>query len=199
VKVRGVVFLVVLGAGAGAAQEAARAPAAPGVEVISNSWRREVRNPALLEVPLVSSRNRNPDRAQKEVDQENNSRLKANRLLLPDPPAENTERSLEGASIVYVYEVRILNAGVQTIRRIDWQFDLLDQNTQQEIGHHTFISRTSIRSGKTTKLVERSRYSPASLVDVSKAVEKSPNQYAVRVIINRVEYDRGPAWVRTSN
>ena len=198
-KVLDSMLLMVLAAGATVAQDAASIPRAPGVEVISSSWRREVRNPALLEDPLVASQNRNPDRAQKEVDADNNSRLKANRLLLPDPPTENTERSLEGASIVYVYEVRILNAGAQTIRRIDWQFDLLDANTQQEVGHHTFMSRASIRPEKIAKLVARSRYSPASLIDVSKAVEKSPNQYAVRVIINRIEYDRGPDWVRTSN
>ena len=73
-------LLVVLAAGAAMAQDAAGIPKAPGVEVISNSWRREVRNPALLEDPLVANQNRNPDRAQKEVDQENNSRLKANRF-----------------------------------------------------------------------------------------------------------------------
>lgn len=195
-KVFEVMLLVIVAAAVAAPQEA---PPAPGVEVISNSWRREVRNPALLDDPQVFNQNRNPDRAQREVDQENNSRLKANRILLPETPTKKTQRSLEDPSVAYVYEVKILNTGGQTITRIDWQFDLLEANTKREVGHHTFTSRTNIQSGKAKKLVARSRSHPASLVDVANAGEKSPNQYAVRVIINRIEYDGGPAWVRTSN
>lgn len=193
-KVAGILLLLVLSGGALPAQTSDSAP----IEVLSNRWRREVRNPALLDDPLVSPGMRNPDRTAKAVDLENNARLKPNRILLPDSPQERTQRTAEDASIQYVYEVKILNTGRQTIRRIDWQFDLFEPTTQQLVGHHTFTSKTNVRFGKTAKLIERSRSSPVALVDASQASEK-PITYVVQVIINRIEYDSGSVWIRPVN
>lgn len=193
-KVPGILLLLVLSAGALPAQT----DSAP-IEVLSNRWRREVRNPALLDDPLVSPGMRNPDRTAKAVDLENNARLKPNRILLPDAPQERTQRTAEDATTQYVYEVKILNTGRQTIRRIDWQFDLFEPTTQQLVGHHTFTSKTNVRSGKTTKLVERSRSIPVTLVEASQSGAKPMDQYPIQVIINRIEYDGGAVWVRPSN
>lgn len=107
--------MLVLSAGAGLAQNIATTTNAPGVELISQRWHREERNPALLEDPLVYGQNRNPDRSSREVDQQNNARLKANRILLPESPPERTQRSTENASTEYVYEVKIRNTGGTTI------------------------------------------------------------------------------------
>ena len=190
-KVSGILLLLVLTAAALPAQTSDSAP----IEILSNGWRREVRNPALLDDPMVSPGTRNPDRAAKAVDLENNARLKANRILLPDSPQEHTQRSSEDPSTQYVYEVKILNTGRQTIRRIDWQFDLIEPTTQQLVGHHIFTSKTNVRFGKTAKLIERSRSSPVTLVDVSQAGEK-PITYVVQVSINRIEYEGGSVWIR---
>jgi hypothetical protein len=193
VKIVGALLLVFLGSGAWLAQEVTNAP---GVQVVSQRWHREELNPALLEDPLVYGTNRNPERASKEVDQQNNAKPKANRILLPDSPEQRTQRSNESASTEYVYEAKILNSSGQTIRRIDWQFDLFDPASKEVVGHHTFTSKTDLRPGKTTKLVGRNRSNPTSVIDASKAGVNSMNQFTIEVIINRIEYDSGQVWLR---
>jgi hypothetical protein len=68
--------------------------------------------------------------------------------------------------------------------------------TEREVGHHTFISRKTIRTGQPAKLVQRSTLNPVSTIDAKKADQKSAQGYTVRVTIKRIEYETGPAWVR---
>jgi hypothetical protein len=200
-KVLILVLLVVFAASVTAVQDPATSSDAPGVKVISNSWRREVNNPALLEDPTVVNQTRTPtERAQKDVNQNSNYPVPANRLLIPDAPkGPKVQPQNSGPGVHYVYEIKVLNSGDQTIRRLSWDFDLLEPNTGREVGHHTFTSAKTIRTGQTAKLVGRSALNPVSLIDVKKTDRKSSHEYPVRVTIKRIEYDQGPTWMRSSN
>ncbi len=192
------VLLVVLTASVTAVQDPTTLPNAPDVKVVSKSWRREVRNPALLEDPTVLNESRSPsDRAQKDSAPNPTGRVQANRLLIPAPPKgpKTQNHDPNGPSVQYVYEIKVLNSGEQTINRLTWDFDLLEPDTGREVGHHTFTSRKTIRTGQAVKLSQRSTLNPVSLVDASKVDHKSARQYIVRVTIKRIDYEEGPAWV----
>jgi hypothetical protein len=191
------VLLVLITAKVTAVQDPA-SPNAPDVKVISNTWRREVRNPALLEDPTVLNESRSPsDRAQKNAIPNPNGQIPANRLLIPTSPKgpKTQNHDPNGPSVQYVYEIKVLNSGEQTINRLTWDFDLLEPATGREVGHHTFTSRKTIRTGQTAKLSQRSTLNPVSLVDASTTDHKSARQYTVRVTIKRIDYEQGPAWV----
>lgn len=192
------VLLVVLAATVTAVQEPTTAPNPPDVKVISSNWRREVRNPALLEDPTLINESRSPaDRAQKNAIPNPNGQIPANRLLIPASPKgpKAPPRDPNGPSVQYIYEIKVLNSGEQTISRLTWDFDLIEPDTGREVGHHEFTSRKTIRTGQTAKLSQRSTLNPVSLVDASKADHRSPRQYTVQVTIRRIEYEQGPAWV----
>lgn len=198
-KILVLVLLIVLTASVTAVQDPTSSPDAPDVKVISNSWRREVRNPALIEDPTVLNESRSPtDRAQKNAVPNPNGQIPANRILIPTSPTgpktQNHDRN--GPSVQYIYEIKVLNSGAQTISRLTWDFDLIEPGTEREVGHHTFISRKTIRTGQTAKLVQRSTLNPVSTIDAKNADSKSAQQYTVRVTIKRIEYENGPAWVR---
>lgn len=192
------VLLVVLTATVTAVQDPTTSPNAPDLKVISSNWRREVRNPALLEDPTVVNESRSPaDRAQKDSPPNPSGRVPANRLLIPTAPQgpKSQNHDPHGPSVQYMYEIKVLNSGEQTINRLIWDFDLIEPDTGREVGHHTFTSRKTIRTGQTAKLSQRSTLNPVSLVDASKADHKSARQYEVRVTIRRIDYEHGPAWV----
>jgi hypothetical protein len=198
-KILVLVLMIVLTASVIAVQDPKSSPDAPDVKVISNNWRREVRNPALLDDPTVINESRSPtDRAQKNSVPNPNGQLPANRLLIPpspkDPKIEKHDPS--GPSVQYVYEIKVLNNGQRMISKLTWDFDLIEPGTEREVGHHTFISRKTIRTGQTAKLLQRSSLNPVSTIDAKNSDPKSAPQYTVRVTIKRIEYETGPAWVR---
>ena len=201
-KVLILVLLIVLTASVTAVQDPKSSLDAPDVKIISNTWRREERNPELLADPTVINESRSPaDRAQKNAVPNPNGQIPANRILIPTSPKgpkiPNPDAS--GPSVQYVYEIKVLNSGDKTIRRMTWDFDLIEPGTGREVGHHTFTSAKIIRTAQTAKLTGRSKLNPVSLVDVKKTDRESSRDYTVRVTIKRIEYDQGKAWVRESN
>ncbi|MDX6385974.1 MAG: hypothetical protein QOK48_3547 [Blastocatellia bacterium] len=192
------VLLVVLTASVTAVQDPTTSRNPPDIKVLSNNWHREVRNPALLEDPTLINESRSPaDRAQKSSIPNPNGQIPVNRLLIPTSPKGPTTQTHDphGPSVQNIYEIKILNSGEQAISRLTWDFDLIEPDTGREVGHHTFTSRKTIRTGQTAKLSQRSTLIPVSLIDASKADHNSMRQFTVRVTIRRIEYEHGPAWV----
>ena len=197
-KVLDLTAVLVLAAAIQTAQDMPASSDPPGVTVSSTSWHREVRNPDLLKDPMTANQRSPSDRAQTDANPDA-GKVPANRLLFPETLKEPKPQTSKDPAVQYVYEIRLLNNGPRTIRRIVWDFDLLEPDTKRQVGHHTFTSVRTIRSGQSTRLVERSTRNPISLVDVKQVGREGTQQYEVRVTINRIEYDHGSAWVRNSN
>ena len=203
------------------------APAdAPGVTVAEFRWRQEVFIPALYEDPMrINQERAELERDQKATSRENVDRAKMGQTPLPAPtkktaanipvgstpmgvplgdePVGNRNlpaRSDPGASSVhYVYEARIKNTGVKTIRTVVWQYLLFDPETEIEVGRHQFTGRVGVRAGKTANLVARSKTPPTHIVQAAKSSKELPDKHAERVVINRIEYDDGSFWQRPLN
>jgi hypothetical protein len=199
---------------------------APDVTVAQVRWRKEVFIPALYDDPMrINQDHRDLERDQKATKEENINRAKQGQTPLPAPTkkiASNTpvgstpmgiplgdepagNRNLPAqeepgaSSVYYLYEARIKNTGVKTIRTIVWQYILFDAETNLEGGRHRFTGRVSLRSGKTANLVARTRTPPISIVQAGKSTKELPSKYTDLVVIDRIEYDDGSFWQRPVN
>lgn len=203
------------------------APAdAPGVTVAEFRWRREVFVPALYEDPMRINQDRaDLERDQKAQARENIDRARQGQTPIPQPTkkiASNTpvgstpmgtplgdepagNRNLPArkdpgvSSVHYLYEAKIKNTGVKTIRTLVWDYILFDPETEFEAGRHRFIGRVSVRAGKTATLVGRSRTPPTRIVQATKSSKELPGKHAERVVVDRIEYDDGTFWERSPN
>jgi hypothetical protein len=201
---------------------------APGVTVDQFRWRQEVFIPALYEDPMRINQDRDDlERDQKAQRLANAERAKQGQTPIPlpskkvaanvpvgstpmgiplgDEPAGNQNLPARGdpglSRVHYVYEAKIKNTGVKTIRTIVWQYILIDPATDVEVGRHGFTGRVSVRAGKTANLVARSKTPPARIVQAAKSSKDVAAKHQERVVINRIEYDDGTFWQRppTSN
>ena len=122
---------------------------------------------------------------------------------LGDDPAGNRNlpaQSVPGTSSVhYIYQAKIKNTGVKTIRAIVWEYSLLDPDSQLEVGRHQFTGNMTVRPGKTVNLVGRSTKPPTRVVELAKSGKPLQREYQERVVIQRVEYDDGTFWQRASH
>jgi hypothetical protein len=199
-KALNLLLMMFLLAGIAAAQTPSSLMDAPGVVVTKNSWRKEVRNPALDEDPLdVSQDQADLERARKETIIENAERAKANQPPLRIPTSTTSKDTPGRISTEYIYNATVNNTGQKTIRKLTWEYVLFDPKTQHQVGHHRFENEVNIRPGKTASLVGRTKFPPASIVDAKKAGEEAPGQYSEQVVIYRIEFKDGPAWERPSN
>jgi len=192
-KISALVLLITLATGIAVVQDPQTLPDAPGVEVLGKSWRREEVNLALLEDPMARNNSRSTVPTTTE---QNSNMLPANRLIVPTTPkGPRVRRNSGGLRVRYLYEIKVLNGGAETIRMLSWDFDLYEPGTGRAVGHHSFISKKTVRTGQTASLVARTRSHPITIVD-AEADGESDSEYLVRVTINRIEYEDGKAWVR---
>lgn len=199
-KFLSLVLLASLSAGVVEAQDAPKGAAAPGVEVTKNSWRREVRNPALDEDPLIAHHEQRAlERAQKELARENKIRAGLGLEQLPPVNGVKSSRSDGGPYVEYVYEIRVANTGAKTIRALEWGYVLLDPVTGSEAGHTRFLHEAGIRPGKSKSLVGRSPSPPARVINVLQSGRETQGQFSERIVIHRIFYEDRTAWTRPSN
>ena len=200
-KVPNLLFLGLLLAVTASAQTPLSLPDAPGVKVTEVSWHKDVHIPALYDDPMrVNQEQADLVRDQKLVMKANAIRVRGGENPLPLPTRPRSTRGTPpDPSVRYLYEAKIKNTGVKTIRAIVWEHSVLDLNNGVEVGHHRFISNIKVRPGKTVNLVGLSNTPGVSILDATESGKESSTRHAERVTINRIEYDDGSFWQRTPN
>lgn len=201
-KTLNLLLLFILSGGVASAQGISNQSQAPeGVAVIKQSWRMQVRNPALDEDPLlINQEQMDLQRAQRERQRENAIRASRGQDPLPLPRGTPSRRGMAGsASTEYIYEAKFSNTGGRKIRRVVWEYVFLVPGSQQEVGRRQFDSKVSMAPGKTQSITVRSASPPANTVDVSQTGKKLRDQYTERVVIKSIEYEDGTLWQSPSN
>jgi len=176
---------------------------APGLTVVEQNWRRQVRNPWMDEDPMRAS----TDRIELERARQQNMRdnaIRASLGLPPLPPPTRVPRA--GGSdindmparptVEYIYKAKVSNTGSKAVRRLVWEYVFFDPATQKEVGRRRHENRVNIRPGKTANLTGRSISPPTGAIDAKQAGKKPKDQYSEQVVIVRVEYADGSVWLR---
>jgi hypothetical protein len=187
-------FLFLLGAAAAAAQTpATTATAPPDLVVLQKKWQTYTRNPALDQDPFDANDDfADAQRAQRINDLQNKIRGRGAEALEPPPPPSkrNKDAPPPGQVKTYIYRAKVRNTGLKTIRVIDWGYNFLDPETQQELGRHFYSTKVKIRPGQDNELVGRSAKPQTSTISVKNAGKELGEQ----VVIYRVEYEDGSVW-----
>ena len=190
-----VLFLVAICAAA----QASSTP--PDVTVLQNKWRIEVHNPALEKDPLAPNKERQREELeQKAAAQENENRARQGEPALPPPVRRPAPETGSGRlSVIYVYEMKVRNAGRKEIRTLTWEYVFFEPGTTQEVGRLRKVSHVSIKPGTTRHLVVRTTSSPTGTFDATKAGKKPREQYSDQVVIRSITYADGSVWSAASN
>jgi hypothetical protein len=190
-------FLFLLCAAGAAAQTPATTatppPAPPDLVVLQKKWQAYTRNPALDQDPFEANDEfSDTQRAQRSNDLQNKVRGRGAEALEPPPPPTKRTKDmpLPGQVKSYVYHAKVRNTGTKTIRVIDWGYNFLDPETQQELGHHFYSTKVKIRPDQENELVGRSAKPQTSTISVKNAGKELGEQ----VVIYRVEYEDGSVW-----
>jgi hypothetical protein len=164
----------------------------PDIIVVKKNWRL-VNNSSLLDYDPFEANAQFNDamRAQRNSDIQNAIRAKGSESREPPPPPpRKTSSSPAKPQVTYVYSAKIRNAGVKTIRSVEWAYLFLDPDTQAELGRHRYSSKVQIRPGQSDKLVGHSTNSQTYTVNAKSAGKGLGEQ----IVIYRVEYDDGSVW-----
>jgi hypothetical protein len=96
----------------------------------------------------------------------------------------------------FLYRASVKNTGEKTIKLIDWDYVILSNDTQVEIGRLQFTTEQKIGPGKSKELNAMSRKPPAPTVSIY-ALDKNERQgLDGQVVLVRIEYTDHTIWQR---
>jgi hypothetical protein len=199
-------IMALLLTGVAAAQTSSVQPDAPGVVVLKSSVRRQVYNSQFSQAEDTVFRTLEASAAsQRAVTStlySNAASARANQQQTPIPISAGVPTSPGGSSgkprVMYFYDVKINNTGSKTIRKVVWEYVVVDPDTQRQIGNHRFTSEVRVRPGTSAQLAGRSLYPPSTIVDAKGADNDSPGKYSERVVIHLIAYNDKSVWKRNS-
>ncbi|MBV9927698.1 MAG: hypothetical protein JOZ96_21950 [Acidobacteria bacterium] len=197
-RVVSLLFLLLTGAASAQAQMTAPAAATtntapPDLVVLQKKWQSFSRNPALDQDPFDANDDfADTQRAQRVNDQMNKMRGRGAEALEPPPPSTKRNKDTPHSEVIktYVYRAKVKNTGAKTICVIDWGYNFLDPDTQQELGQHLYTTKVKIRPGHEDELVGRSAKPQTATISAKSAGKELGEQ----VVIYRVEYEDGSVW-----
>lgn len=190
-------LLVLLIAGGAAAQSPSPSepPAAPGVSILQNNWRKQIRNPALDDDPLRASRETiELENAKRETARINQVLRDLGRDPLPPPTRASSGLRMGKPTVTYVYEAKIRNNSDKVLREVVWHYSFFDKDKNEEVGRTRCTSKVNVKPGKTVDLTGQSRTSPVRVVDAQKSGQELKGLYTERIVITRLEYSDGTFW-----
>lgn len=119
----------------------------------------------------------------------------------PDRPPTNTNGNLSiptpltrKSITVYIYSLKLKNAGERTITAVGWDYVFTDPATQNEVDRLHFRSATQIRGGKTDTILETTLSPPSRLVTVSSVGQNHRDPKDERIVITCLKYKNGAIW-----
>lgn len=173
----------------------------PDVTVLDKKWRVDIRNPQLERDPIQAMEDRERQEQQRRDNERTNDILRERGMPVPSSGVPDADRSSKpaGKTVLYVYEVKVRNNGAKGIRKLTWDYVFFEQGTETELGRRRFISRVNLSAGGTTNVVVRAAAPPTRTVAAGSAGKKPRDQYAEKIIIQRVEYADGSVWLPKSN
>ncbi len=97
-------------------------------------------------------------------------------------------------STFYTYQIKVQNNGTKTIQMVTWEYVFTNSTTNEEVGRHTFASKTNLKPSKVDKLVIKLFAPPTRIIDAKDAGKKKSNLYVERINIKSIKYTDGTVW-----
>src|SRR5262249_6073409 len=95
---------------------------------------------------------------------------------------------------VYVYSMKLKNAGNQTITGMAWEYRVLDAGNGKELSSHSFVSSQKIDPNKTVNVQGTSSSPPSDVVSVAGLEKDKRSPFVERAVIRCVAYADGTHW-----
>ncbi len=113
-------------------------------------------------------------------------------FFLPNPSTETVARQ-------FVYRVTLTNNSGKTVKSLDWDYILIDPDTQQEVALHRFTTQQTVRHRKRKTIAEHSPSPPTKVISLRALIERSAKPFMEKVIIRRVIYADGSVWLLSAS
>jgi hypothetical protein len=176
----------------------APAAAAPDLEVVQKSWRRETHNPDLDADPFrANDQHRELAQARAAASELNIRRTNQNNVALgPPKPAPLTvdPASSDKPRDMYVYSMKVKNRGAKSIRSLTWEYVFADPKTGHELSRFRHEGKVKIGPGKSGGVTFRTLSPPSGVVSANQLGLNEREQFSEAVVILRVEYEDGSIW-----
>jgi hypothetical protein len=162
------------------------------LEVVKFNWgmfeRRRVINelPLFDEVTTVRPSGRNNRSREKTIEEQSQDLARVEN-------AAKRSASMQPGNI-FVYELKIKNLDEKNIKSFIWEYRLIRKTELQSAFSRRFLCVGKIKAGDSKTLRIISNLPPVNVVDASAPGGNSKGDFAVEVIIDRVEYADGTVW-----
>jgi hypothetical protein len=97
-------------------------------------------------------------------------------------------------STSYTYQIKVQNNGTKTIQLVTWEYVFTNSTTNEEVGRHTFASKTNLKPNEVDKLVIKLFAPPTRIIDAKEAGKKKSNLYVEQINIKVIQYTDGSIW-----
>src|SRR5215218_187605 len=189
VKIRGLLFLVMLAAGVVCAQEPS------GVEVVKANWskirigwERDPFGGPLENFDEMRSRARNERRVAQGGGERARREAKADEANLAKQREKNPPR------YYFIYKTKLKNNHTAEITQIDWDHVFYERGTENELGRQQFTSDEHIGPGKTKELTVTTTSPPTRTVSITSLNLEERERFSEKIILIRVQYADGRVW-----
>jgi len=189
VKVRGLLFLVLLCASLVWAQEPS------SVEVVKASWskvrigwERDPFGGPLENFDEMRSRARNERRVAQGGGERAKREAKADEANIAKVREKNPPR------YYFVYKTKIKNNHTAAITQIDWDYVFYERDTENELGRQQFTSDEHIGPGKTKELTVTITSPPTRTVSVTSLNLEEHDRFTEKIVLVRIQYADGRVW-----
>jgi hypothetical protein len=98
------------------------------------------------------------------------------------------------ASTSYTYQIKVQNSGAKTIQLVIWEYVFNNSTTNEEVGRHTFTSKTNLKPSEVDKLVIKLFAPPTRIIDAKDTGKKKANLYVEQINIKGIQYTDGSIW-----
>lgn len=169
------------------AQEAAK------VEVIKFNWsmydrRKVVNESALFEEETINRPGRNTRIREKTIEEQSRD------LRRIESAAKRDAAAPSGS--IFLYMLKLKNLDEKTIKSFIWEYQPVKESAPQNASSRRFLCVEKIKAGDSKTLRIISHLPPSNVVDASVSSSEAKKDFAVDVVINRVEYADGTVWKR---
>src|SRR5205809_204583 len=151
--------------------------AAPSIDILKLKWEKEVRLPRNFDPSVIPTNGSFLDPASRTSAAPPTSAVDATRAATSAREAAASSSTVFPSTprrlpFVYVYSMKIKNAGPKTIEGVAWDYLFIDPNANVELGRRQFLSYEKVSTDRVATMLSRLRSPPIRVIQASSSARK---------------------------